>query len=105
MNWEWSAVGDFMPKFWDGVLTTLEALVLGSLISFVVGLVWAIAHRTPTRFVRWPITVITEFIRNTPLLVQLFFFFYVLPEWGVEFSALATGILAIGLHYSTYTMQ
>ncbi|MCT9087432.1 ectoine/hydroxyectoine ABC transporter permease subunit EhuD [Streptomyces sp. ASQP_92] len=105
MNWNWSAVGDFMPRFGDGVLTTLEILALGSLISFSLGLVWALAFRAPTRFVRWPVNLITEFIRTTPLLVQLFFLFFVLPEWGVKFSALTTGILAIGLPYSTYTAQ
>ncbi|QNS06069.1 ectoine/hydroxyectoine ABC transporter permease subunit EhuD [Streptomyces xanthii] len=104
-NWDWSAVADFMPTFWDGVLVTLQALVLGSLISFSLGLVWALALRAPTRFVRWPVGAFTEFIRNTPLLVQLFFFFFVLPEWGVQASALTTGVLALGLHYSTYTAQ
>ncbi|UDM00131.1 ectoine/hydroxyectoine ABC transporter permease subunit EhuD [Streptomyces longhuiensis] len=104
-TWDWSAVADFMPHFWDGVLVTLQALVLGSLISFSLGLVWAIAFRAPTRFVRWPVGVVTEFIRNTPLLVQLFFLYFVLPEWGIQFSALTTGIVAIGLHYSTYTAQ
>ncbi|MBK3579704.1 ectoine/hydroxyectoine ABC transporter permease subunit EhuD [Streptomyces sp. MBT65] len=105
MNWNWSAVGDFMPYFWDGLKVTLEILVLGSLISFVLGLVWALLMRAPTRWVRWPVGVVTEFVRDTPLLVQLFFLFYVLPEWGLTFSALTTGVLAIGLHYSTYTMQ
>ncbi|MEU0059228.1 MULTISPECIES: ectoine/hydroxyectoine ABC transporter permease subunit EhuD [unclassified Streptomyces] len=105
MNWDWSAVSDFMPMFWDGLLVTLQALVLGSLISFSLGLVWALLMRTPTRWVQWPVGVVTEFVRDTPLLVQLFFLFYVLPEWGVTLSALATGVLAIGLHYSTYTMQ
>lgn len=105
MNWDWSAVGDFMPHFWDGLLVTLQALALGSLISFALGLVWALLMRTPTRWVRWPVGVVTEFIRNTPLLVQLFFLFYVLPEWNITFSALTTGVVAIGLHYSTYTMQ
>ncbi|WP_053730266.1 ectoine/hydroxyectoine ABC transporter permease subunit EhuD [Streptomyces sp. WM6378] len=105
MNWDWSAVWDFMPRFGDGVLTTLQILALGSLISFSLGLVWALAFRSPTRFVRWPVNLITEFIRTTPLLVQLFFLFFVLPEWGVKFSALTTGVLAIGLHYSTYTAQ
>lgn len=104
-TWDWSAVADFMPHFWDGVLVTLQALVLGSLISFSVGLVWALALRAPTRFVRWPVGIVTEFIRNTPLLVQLFFLYFVLPEWGIQFSALTTGIVAIGLHYSTYTAQ
>ncbi len=105
MTWDWGAVADFMPKFWDGLLLTLQILALGSLISFALGLVWALLMRTPTRWVRWPVGAVTEFIRNTPLLVQLFFLFYVLPEWGVTASALTTGVFAIGLHYSTYTMQ
>ncbi|WP_338676950.1 ectoine/hydroxyectoine ABC transporter permease subunit EhuD [Streptomyces sp. SCSIO 30461] len=105
MNWDWSAVADFMPRFWDGVLVTLQVLVLGSLLSFSLGLVWALALRSELRLVSWPVGLITEFIRCTPLLVQLFFLFFVLPEWGVQFSALATGTIAIGLHYSTYTAQ
>ncbi|MFD7441438.1 ectoine/hydroxyectoine ABC transporter permease subunit EhuD [Streptomyces sp. NPDC059909] len=105
MTWDWSAVADFMPRFWEGVLVTLQILVLGSLLSFTLGLVWAFGLRSRVRLVRWPVGLITEFIRNTPLLVQLFFLFFVLPEWGVQFSALATGTLAIGLHYSTYTAQ
>jgi len=105
VKWDWGAVRDFLPHFWDGLLVTLQALVLGSLIAFVLGLVWALLIRTPTRWVRWPVGVVTEFIRDTPLLVQLFFLFYVLPEWGLAFSALTTGVVAIGLHYSTYTMQ
>jgi polar amino acid transport system permease protein len=105
VTWDWSAVADFMPRFWDGVLVTLQVLVLGSLISFTLGLVWAIAFRAPSRFVRWPVNLVTEFIRTTPLLVQLFFLYFVLPEWGIQFSALTTGTIAIGLHYSTYTAQ
>lgn len=104
-NWDWSAVGDFMPNFWDGLLVTLQVLLYGSLISFSVGLLWALAFRAPTRFVRWPVGLVTEFIRNTPLLVQLFFLYFVLPEAGIQFSALTTGVVAIGLHYSTYTAQ
>lgn len=105
MKWDWNAVGDFMPYFWDGLKVTLQVLLLGSLISFALGLVWALLMRTPSRWVRWPVGVVTEFVRDTPLLVQLFFLFYVLPEWGLTFSALTTGVVAIGLHYSTYTMQ
>ncbi|MEU2900657.1 ectoine/hydroxyectoine ABC transporter permease subunit EhuD [Streptomyces sp. NPDC088106] len=105
MKWDWSAVSDFMPHFWDGLLVTLQILVLGSLVSFALGLVWALLMRVPSRFVTWPVGVVTEFVRNTPLLVQLFFLFYVLPEWNITFSALTTGVVAIGLHYSTYTMQ
>ncbi|GGJ88325.1 ectoine/hydroxyectoine ABC transporter permease subunit EhuD [Streptomyces camponoticapitis] len=105
MNWDWSAVGDFMPMFWDGLLVTLQALVLGALLAFALGLVWAMAQRSGLAVVRWPVNVITEFVRNTPLLVQLFFLYYVLPEWGLTLSAMVTGVIGLGLHYSTYTAE
>ncbi|MBL1068449.1 ectoine/hydroxyectoine ABC transporter permease subunit EhuD [Streptomyces sp. 7-21] len=105
MNWDWDVVSDFMPRFWDGVQVTLQALVIGSLIAFALGLVWALAQRSPFVWVRWPVNFITEFIRNTPLLVQLFFLFYVVPEWGLSWSPLTTGIIGLGLHYSTYTAE
>ncbi|TGA90705.1 ectoine/hydroxyectoine ABC transporter permease subunit EhuD [Streptomyces sp. MZ04] len=105
MNWSWSAAEDFMPLFWDGVLVTLQALLWGALISFSLGLVWAIAQRSTQKWISWPVTVFTEFIRNTPLLVQLFFLFFVVPEWGPSMSPLTTGIVGLGLHYSTYTAE
>ncbi|MDI3404377.1 ectoine/hydroxyectoine ABC transporter permease subunit EhuD [Streptomyces cavernicola] len=105
MKWDWSSVGDFMPVFWDGVLVTLQALVLSVIVAFTLGLVWAMAQRSTLKAVSWPVTVVTEFIRNTPLLVQLFFLYYVLPEWGITFSALTTGVIGLGLHYSTYTAE
>ncbi|MFR9723947.1 ectoine/hydroxyectoine ABC transporter permease subunit EhuD [Streptomyces sp. MS19] len=105
MTFDWDVVDDYMPRFWDGVQLTLQALVLGSLIAFALGLVWAMAQRSPYRWVRWPVTAVTEFIRSTPLLVQLFFLFYVVPEWGPSMSPLTTGIIGLGLHYSTYTAE
>ena len=105
MKWDWSAVSGFMPHLWDGLLVTVQILALGSLISFALGLVWALLMRVNSRWVTWPVGVVTEFVRNTPLLVPLFFLFSVLPEWGLTFSALTTGVFAFGLHYSTYTMQ
>ncbi|KAK1179485.1 ectoine/hydroxyectoine ABC transporter permease subunit EhuD [Streptomyces sp. NBS 14/10] len=105
MNWDWNVAKDFLPQLGDGLLITLEATALGSVLSFALGLVWALAFRSPTRFVRWPVAAVVEFIRNTPLLVQLFFFYYVLPTWDIKFSALTTGVIALGLHYSTYTAE
>ncbi|MEU8823137.1 ectoine/hydroxyectoine ABC transporter permease subunit EhuD [Streptomyces sp. NPDC048636] len=105
MNWNWDVAKDFLPELLDGLLITLEATALGSVLAFALGLVWAMAFRSPTRFIRWPVSAVVEFIRNTPLLVQLFFFFYVLPTWDIKFSALTTGVIALGLHYSTYTAE
>jgi polar amino acid transport system permease protein len=103
--WDWTVVEDFMPRFWDGVIVTFQALVMGSLIAFTLGLVWAIAQRSDKIWISWPVTAFTEFVRNTPLLVQLFFLFYVVPEWGPTMSPLTTGVIGLGLHYSTYTAE
>ncbi|OQR64940.1 ectoine/hydroxyectoine ABC transporter permease subunit EhuD [Streptomyces maremycinicus] len=105
MNWDWNVVDDFMPRFWDGVLVTLQALAVGTLIAFALGLVWALAQRSAQAWVRLPVIAVTEFIRNTPLLVQLFFLFYVVPDFGPSMSPLTTGIIGLGLHYSTYTAE
>jgi polar amino acid transport system permease protein len=105
MNWDWQVVADFMPEFRSGLAVTLRALVLGSLIAFALGLVWALALRSRHAWLRRPVTAFTEFVRSTPLLVQLFFLYYVLPEWGPALSALTTGIIGLGLHFSTYTAE
>ncbi|SFD33646.1 ectoine/hydroxyectoine ABC transporter permease subunit EhuD [Streptomyces aidingensis] len=105
MNWDWEVVEEFLPRFWDGVLVTCQALLGGTLIAFTLGLVWALAQRSNLVWVRWPVNAVTEFIRNTPLLVQLFFLFYVVPEWGPSMSPLATGVIGLGIHYSTYTAE
>ncbi|GGZ57040.1 ectoine/hydroxyectoine ABC transporter permease subunit EhuD [Streptomyces inusitatus] len=105
MNWDWSAVDAFLPRLADGLLVTAQALALSALLAFGLGLVWAVAQRSGPALVRGPVAVFTEFIRNTPLLVQLFFLYYVLPEWGLTLSAMVTGVVGLGLHYSTYTAE
>ncbi|GAA2228922.1 ectoine/hydroxyectoine ABC transporter permease subunit EhuD [Streptomyces amakusaensis] len=105
MSWDWSAVDDFLPRLWDGLLVTAQALALSALLAFGLGLVWAVAQRSGPALVRRPVALFTEFVRNTPLLVQLFFLYYVLPEWGLTLSAMVTGVVGLGLHYSTYTAE
>ena len=46
-----------------------------------------------------------EFIRSTPLLIQVYFLYYVLPNYGVSLSAMQVGILGIGLHYACYIAE
>ncbi|KOU08196.1 amino acid ABC transporter permease [Streptomyces sp. NRRL F-5755] len=94
-----------MPDLLQGLWITVQATLYGSLVAFALGLVWALLLRSPSRWVTWPVSIVVEFIRNTPLLVQLFFLFFVLPGWGLTFPPLATGVIGLGLHYSTYTAE
>ncbi|PXY26776.1 ectoine/hydroxyectoine ABC transporter permease subunit EhuD [Prauserella sp. PE36] len=105
MNFEWSGVWDAMPTMLDGLLVALAATGIGYVIALVLGLVFAFLRRSDNRWVSMPVGFLVEFIRSTPLLVQLFFFFYVLPLIGISASPLATGAFALGLHYATYTSE
>jgi polar amino acid transport system permease protein len=58
---------------------------------------------TPTS--AFPTAGIVEFIRSTPLLIQIFFIYFVFPEFGVTLNALTAGIMALGLHYGTYCSE
>ena len=62
------------------------------------GLFLAMARRSAYRWLAFPATGVIEFIRSTPLLIQVYFIFYVLPNHGLNISATQAGIIGIGLH-------
>ena len=94
-----------LPILLTGMLVTIQATVVGFFVALVLGLVLAVLKAAPSRFIAWPARVVTEFIRDTPLLVQLFFLYYVLPEYGIVLPAFMTGALALGIQYSAYTSE
>ena len=94
-----------LPILLTGMVVTVQATILGFVVALVLGLVWAVLKAAPSRLISWPAAIITEFIRDTPLLVQLFFLYYVLPEFGILLPAFMTGALALGLQYSAYTSE
>ncbi|MBO1903568.1 ectoine/hydroxyectoine ABC transporter permease subunit EhuD [Microvirga sp. 3-52] len=94
-----------LPILGIGLLVTLKAAAVGYAIALVLGLVLALLCRSKSRLISWTVTGFTEFVRDTPLLVQLFFLYYVLPEFGIVLPAFMTGALALGLQYSAYTSE
>jgi polar amino acid transport system permease protein len=74
-------------------------------IALTIGLLLALARRAPSRLLSWPAAAFVEFVRSTPLLVQLYFLFFVLPALDIELSPFATGALGLGLHYAAYCSE
>jgi polar amino acid transport system permease protein len=105
MSWSWDFTWQIMPALLGGLVVTIQATVLGSLLAFSLGLPIAIARFAGGPFLRLPVGWVVEFIRRTPLLVQLYVLFYVLPDYGVALSPLTAGIIGLGLHYSTYAAE
>ena len=94
-----------LPTLLRGAVTTLQATLGGMALALVLGLAFVLLLRSQSKWVSRPTRAVLEFVRGTPLLIQLFFLFYVLPEWGIRLGALGTGIFALGLHYSTYIAE
>ena len=105
MEWDWDFVWRIMPTLIDGVKITILATLLGSALAAVVGLAIALLRRSPNRLISRPVGFMTELIRGTPLLVQLYFIFYVLPDFGILLPPLLAGVIGLGLHYGTYTAE
>jgi len=105
MIFDWKYALDSLPVLASGLKVTVEATLLGMSMALVAGLVLALARRSSLTLVSWPAAFIVEFIRSTPLLVQIYFLFYVLPTLGLAMSPLATGIIALGLHYAAYCSE
>ncbi|OAD13239.1 ectoine/hydroxyectoine ABC transporter permease subunit EhuD [Achromobacter insolitus] len=102
---DWSFALEILPTLGSALLITIQATLLGMLVAITLGLVLALLRRSRLRMVSLPTAFVIEFVRSTPLLVQMYFLFYVLPLTGVRMSPLATGIIALGLHYATYCAE
>jgi polar amino acid transport system permease protein len=105
MEWDWEYSIMILPQLLEGVKITIQATILGSIIAMTLGLALAIARRSANGWISRPIGAIAEFIRSTPLLVQLYFLFYILPDVGLLLSPLTAGVVGLGIHYATYTAE
>lgn len=94
-----------LPIILIGLTVTLKAAAAGFAIALILGLVFVLLRRSRVKLISWPTAVVVEFLRDTPLLVQLFFLYYVLPEFGIVLPAFLTGALALGLQYAAYTSE
>ncbi len=106
MIWDWQYAWEVFPDIVvDGLRITLLATVLGSALAYALGLLLTLLRRSPIRLVSSTAWAFIELVRSTPLLVQIFFFFFVLPDFGVRFDPLTTGVIALGVHYATYCAE
>lgn len=100
-EWKWDAVAEALPLLLDGFVVTLLATVFGTLLAAVLGLVVAMANRAPTRVVTMPVKAAVEFVRSTPLLVQLAGAYAIFNT----VDALTIGIIVLGIHYASYMSE
>lgn len=104
-NWDWEFALEILPELLEGLSVTVQATILGILVAMSVGLVFAIARRSQRKWISWPVGGLVEAVRSTPLLAQLFFLYFVLPDFGIVLSPMVIGVLGLGIHYACYTSE
>lgn len=104
-SWNWHFTWDILPRLMWATVNTLLAAGIGYAIALILGLILALAQRTPWTALTVAVRESIEFIRSTPLVLQIFFIFYVGPQVGIRLSPWTSGMLAIGLHHAAYLSE
>ncbi|NLI96092.1 MAG: ABC transporter permease subunit [Synergistaceae bacterium] len=95
----------FMPVLGKAALTTMKVSVVAMLLAMAFGFVLAVARVFgPKPLSRLAVAYI-ETIRGTPVLIQLFFIFYGLPNIGIKLSPFVAGAVGLGLNYAAYEAE
>ncbi|MDC0240772.1 ectoine/hydroxyectoine ABC transporter permease subunit EhuD [Candidatus Pelagibacter sp.] len=104
-EWRWDFAIEILPQMLMATLNTIMAAGIGYAIAAIVGLLFLFGQRTRFKIINVINREIVEFIRSTPLLIQLFFVYFVLPQFGITLSAWVCGMITIGLHFGTYLSE
>jgi polar amino acid transport system permease protein len=91
-----------LPTLAEAALMTLFMTAAGFFVALPVGLLLVCLRLYTPAAISYAAVALIEFLRSTPLLAQLFFMYFVFPLWGIDLSATAIGVIALGLHYGAY---
>ncbi|ACT13727.1 MULTISPECIES: amino acid ABC transporter permease [Pectobacterium] len=105
-QWDFSLVWDNLPVLLKGLGVTLELWLLAGVLGTVLGLVFGLFRVFGKRWLSLPARVFVEIFRNTPVLIQLIWFYYAFPVLvGIQFSTFAAAALALTLYSAAYCTE
>jgi polar amino acid transport system permease protein len=105
-RWDWAYFFHLIPLMWSGLLVLIKGTLLGFAIASILGFLLALARRSTMKWLSWPTALVIEFIRSTPLLVQLFFLLVMVRAIdGISLSPITILMIGLGVHYATYCSE
>jgi glutamate transport system permease protein len=99
------AVFSNLHTYWEGMQKTVELTALSFSIALVLGTLVAAARVSPVPPLRWAATVYIELVRNTPLLVLMFLFFFGFPKIGIQYSPFTSAIIVLSVYTATFVAE
>lgn len=104
-TWDWSFAASILPQLLAATAYSVFATVLSFAGALLIGLPLAVARDAANRPLRMATGGLVEIVRSTPILIQVYFLYFVLPTIGVVLPALVVGVFALSLHYGTYVSE
>jgi polar amino acid transport system permease protein len=101
----WRDTAEFLPILMSGVALTIIVTIGSLLLSTVLGLIWALMRVSGIGVLSGLSAGLINVIRGIPIIVLLFYLYFVMPEFGVTMSALQAAILGLGIAYSAYQAE
>lgn len=92
----------FLPGLLQGAMLTVQLTLLGCAVAVIAGITAGLGKLYGPAPVRWLANVYIEIFRGTSALVQLFWLFFVLPQFGIMLDAFTVGVLGLGLNVGAY---
>lgn len=94
-----------LPSLAKGALVSIQIAAIGSFMGFCGGTILGFLHRSSTRVIRLLVGIYVTVVRGTPMLIQIMFMYYLLPQLGIYLSSFWAAALAIGINSSAYVSQ
>lgn len=104
-DWQWPFLIEIFPTILRALGVSVLATITGFGLAIFIGIFLLLGQRTRCGAVNWVVRELTNFVRTTPILVQLFFIFYVFPQMGITMSPWVAGMVTLGVHYGAYLSE
>ncbi|WP_199194679.1 amino acid ABC transporter permease [Phyllobacterium phragmitis] len=95
----------YQDQLVEGVLTTLLLTAVATIAGLVIGIAGAVLIRSGPKPVRWLLRIYIEIIRNTPVLVQIFIIYFVLPSFGLKMTPIQAACVALSIYFGAYAIE
>jgi polar amino acid transport system permease protein len=106
MTFDWSVIWEHSDRFLDGAVLTVELTVLTMILSIPGGLILAFLRLSRWRAIRGAATAFVELFRSTPLILQIYWVYYVLPVFAdIQLPGLATALTGLVCNISSYNSE
>jgi polar amino acid transport system permease protein len=105
-SWDFATIIENWPVLWVGVKGTVLIFIVTVILGLGGGLVVGMGRYAPSRLLRWPATLFVEVFRNTPVLVQIIWFYYAFPILtGIEVDPFLAAVLGISLNTMAFSAE